>query len=304
MDLDPRRLRILRAVALRGGVTDAARLLNLTPSAVSQQLVQLESEVGIALIDRSQRRISLTAAGEILAARAERIEQELSEARHELASFSNQLSGSVTIIGFQTVIRYLLLPCFRSLAKTHPGLHPHVVEEVDETKALRELRTGGADIVITEREDHHPEPHYPNLVIHSLGDDAYKIVVPAAWNIASASIRELFAVPWVIGPPESACGQALKRLSEKYKFTPRHDHVCNEFPTMLSLVAAGLGAAILPSLALSGLDTELVTVTSIPSYCSRRLNAVCRAPRFGPDPIASAVTALIEEVAREIGFLR
>lgn len=304
MDLDPRRLRILRAVALRGGVTDAARLLNLTPSAVSQQLTQLESEVGISLIDRSQRRISLTAAGEILATRAERIEQELAEAKHELLSLSNQLSGSVTIIGFQTVIRYLLLPCFRTLAKSHPNLHPHIVEEVDEAKALRELRTGGADIVITEREDHHPEPHYPNLVIHSLGDDDYRIVIPTSWNISTVSMRDLIAMPWVIGPPESACGQALERLSQKYRFTPKHDHVCNEFPTMLSLVAAGLGTAILPSLALSGIDPEMVSITTIPTYCSRRLNAVCRAPKFGPEPVALAVTTLIEDVAKEIGFLR
>ena len=77
MDIDPRRLRILRAVALRGGVTDAARLLNLTASAVSQQLMQLETEAGVSLINRNQRRVTLTAAGELLARWAERIEQSL-----------------------------------------------------------------------------------------------------------------------------------------------------------------------------------------------------------------------------------
>uniref|UniRef100_UPI000AC3BA4A helix-turn-helix domain-containing protein n=1 Tax=Streptomyces scabiei TaxID=1930 RepID=UPI000AC3BA4A len=63
MELDPRRLRVLRAVALRGGVVDAAKVLHLTPSAVSQHLAQLEREVGQPLVDRSRRRAGLTPAG-------------------------------------------------------------------------------------------------------------------------------------------------------------------------------------------------------------------------------------------------
>jgi DNA-binding transcriptional LysR family regulator len=302
MDLDPRRLHILRAVALRGGVTDAAGLLNLTASAVSQQLSQLELEVGIALINRTQRRVTLTAAGKILALRAERIEQELTEAKLELTALSGSVKGSVTIAGFETAIRYLLVPTFGILARTHPDLHPHVIEEVDEGKAIRELRTGGMDMLITEREDHHPEPSYHNLAIHSLVDDDYRIVVPSSWVPTPNSIRDLADRPWVVGPPESACGQALKRLTEKHAFAPQCDHVCNEFPTMLSLVAAGLGAAILPTLALGGINSESTTITPIPSSCSRRLSVVHRAPRFSPEPTVSAVVAALEEAVRGMGF--
>ncbi len=302
MDLDPRRLRILRAVALRGGVTDAARLLNLTASAVSQQLSQLELEVGISLINRTQRRISLTPAGEMLALRAERIEQELAEAKVELSAFSDLVSGSVTIVGFETVIRYLLVAAMHMLARTHPNLHPRVIEEVDESKGLRELRTGGVDILITEREDHHPEPHYHDLVVRPLADDEYRIVVPASWAPIPNSVRDLTDLPWVVGPPESACGQAFKRLTEKHQFAPQCAHICNEFPTMLSLVAAGLGAAILPTLALMGHNSETITVTTIQSSCSRRLSIVHRAPRLSPEPRVTTAVAAIEEAAREIGF--
>jgi DNA-binding transcriptional LysR family regulator len=156
MDLDPRRLRILRAVSLRGGVTDAARLLNLTASVVSQQLTQLESEVGVALVNRNQRRVSLTPAGEMLALRAERIEQELAEAKRELSALTNRVSGTVTMVGFETMIRFLVIPSLPVLAKTHPDLRLHLIEEADPAKALRELRTGGADLMVTEREIHIP----------------------------------------------------------------------------------------------------------------------------------------------------
>src|SRR5690606_41208408 len=86
MDIDPRRLRVLREVHLRGGVTRAAEALYLTASAVSQQLAQLEREVGLALIDRSQWRVSLTPAGRVLAGYAERVEEELAERSEEHTS--------------------------------------------------------------------------------------------------------------------------------------------------------------------------------------------------------------------------
>jgi DNA-binding transcriptional LysR family regulator len=302
MELDPRRLRVLRAVALRGGVTDAARLLNLTPSAVSQQLALLESEAGVALIDRSQRRVALTAAGQTLAKRAEAIEQELAEAKRELAALSGRVSGPVTIAGFSTAIRYLLVPTFRRLTRTHPGLKPHVIEEVDEAKALRELRTGGVDLVLTEREDHHPEPQYHDLRIHPLADDDYRILVPAPWLPTLGAARDLAPLPWIAGPPESGCGQALKRLAEKYQFSPRIEHVCIEFPAMLTLVGAGMGAAILPTLALPGIDPALVAVSPIPSHCSRRVSAVFRAPRFSPEPTVATLVAELDEAAAEMGF--
>src|SRR3954467_104270 len=109
MEIDPRRLRVLHEVARRGGVVRAAEALHLTPSAVSQQLAQLEREVGLALIDRSQRRVALTPAGRVLAAYAERIEEQITEARHELNRFTERLSGPVTIAAFPTVIRHLLI---------------------------------------------------------------------------------------------------------------------------------------------------------------------------------------------------
>ena len=210
MDLDPRRLRILRAVALRGGVTDAARLLNLTASAVSQQLMQLEIEAEVSLINRNQRRVTLTAAGEMLALRAERIEQELAEARRELTALSNRVSGSVGFMGFETAIRSLVVPILPLLAKTHPDLHVHIMEETDPARVIRELRTGGADLVITEREVHSPEPSYGDLVVHPLLEDEDPVIVPGSWAPVPTSIRDLEDAPWIVGPLEISSGQAFK----------------------------------------------------------------------------------------------
>src|SRR5260370_700198 len=90
MDLDPRRLAVLAAIARRGTLAGAAAALHVTPSAVSQQLAQLEHAVGRPLVDRTGRRAVLTAAGRLLAAPAEAIAHELAEAERELAAMSGR----------------------------------------------------------------------------------------------------------------------------------------------------------------------------------------------------------------------
>jgi DNA-binding transcriptional LysR family regulator len=299
MELDPRRLKVLRAVALRGGMADAARLLHLTPSAVSQQIAQLEREVGQPLIDRSRRKAGLTPAGLVLAARAERIELELAEARRELAVLSGRLSGSVPIGAFSTAVRHLLVPALDSLADTHPELEPKVVE-LEGAAALRDLRTGALDFVIAEHDSDSGESDpLVGLSRIPIADDAYYIVTPTSWSPRPASIPDLSTRPWIVSPPDTACGRALDRIAAEYGFTPRHAHTALEFPTVLALVAAGFGAAVVPKLALAGASEE-IAVPPVPVAGSRRISVVRRESPSGPDPLTEAVVTALREAA--IGF--
>ncbi|MDH6144028.1 DNA-binding transcriptional LysR family regulator [Kitasatospora sp. GP30] len=303
MELDPRRLRVLHAVAVRGGVVDAAQLLHLTPSAVSQQLAQLEREVGQPLVDRSRRRVGLTPAGQLLAARAERIEQELAEARRELARASGRVTGPVVIAGFSSAICHLLVPALRQLTATQPDLEPRVVE-LEGPVALRELRTGGLDLVVAEYDVGGPgattDP--AGLTAAPVADDEYRVVLPADWSPPPGCVRDLADRPWVVGPPGSACGRALERISAEYGFTPHHAHTALEFPTVLALVAAGLGAAIVPSLALAGTRADFVKLPALPVAGHRRVAALRRSSGSGPDPLTDAVIAALREAATALGL--
>ncbi|MBF9066727.1 LysR family transcriptional regulator [Streptacidiphilus fuscans] len=314
MELDPRRLRVLHAVAVRGGVVDAARLLHLTPSAVSQQLAQLEREVGQPLVDRSRRRVGLTPAGQLLAARAERIEQELAEARRELATASGRMTGPVVIAGFSSAICHLLIPALRQLAARQPELEPRVVE-LEGPAALRELRTGGLDLVVAEDDLVGPDAAAApaGLTAAPVADDEYRIVVPAEWSApgsaapgspAPGSVGDLADRPWVAGPPESACGRALERIAAQYGFTPDRAHTALEFPTVLALVAAGLGAAIVPTLALGTARSDLVALPALPVAGHRRIAALRRSSGPGPDPLTDAVVIALREAATAAGLQR
>lgn len=293
MEIDARRLRILLTVARRGGVTRAAEALHLTPSAVSQQLGQLEREVGVALVDRSQRRAGLTPAGRLLAARAERIEAELAEARAELERFTGRITGSVTLLSFGTAIRYLLLPAIALMSERHPQSVPSVHEQFGDL-ALERLRLGDADMAVAERDAAHPVPPRTGLVTHPLLDDEFRVVVPAAWGRTPHAIAELADAPWVGGPPDSAIGQALVRLGRGGGFTPRRAHQCVEFPVVLAMVAAGHGASIVPSLALRGPVSPDITVTPIGGVGARSIEAVVRE---GGEPIVAAMLQAIKDVA-------
>jgi molybdate transport repressor ModE-like protein len=95
--LDVRKLAMLRAVAAEGSIAAAARSLQYTRSAVSQQLTALESEVGARLVDRRGNRIRLTRLGVALVAQTERILVELRAAEALLGSDSGEVRGLLRV---------------------------------------------------------------------------------------------------------------------------------------------------------------------------------------------------------------
>ena len=160
--IDPRRLRVLQAVAAHGSVTAAADALHLTPPAVSQQLLALERETGASLIDRSGRQVTLTAAGRLLAGHGERIAAQLREAERDLAELTGQAAGPVRLAAFQSVMSPLIAPALRILAAAHPAIRPAVTERYG-PDAVAALRLGDLDVVLTEYDAASPPPAEPGL---------------------------------------------------------------------------------------------------------------------------------------------
>lgn len=213
------------------------------------------------------------------------------------------MTGPVVIAGFLTAIVHLLVPALRALAGGHPELRPRIVE-MEGPEALRELRTGGVALVVAEHDVDGPDPapHHPDLFAEPVADDEYRIVVPTAWTLTPGSIRDLAARPWVAAPSGTACGRALDRLAARYAFTPERAHVCVEFPVVLALVAAGFGAAILPTLALGAAPSEGTTVLGLPVPGRRRITALRRMSRSGPEPVAGALVAELRAAAARLGL--
>jgi len=80
-----------------------AEALFLTPSAVSQQIAQLEEEAGVKLIERQGRGVRLTKAGEVLVEHTERMLLVLDEAKSDLAQIKREVAGVIRVAAFPTV---------------------------------------------------------------------------------------------------------------------------------------------------------------------------------------------------------
>lgn len=287
--MDPRRLRLLRTVALVGSVAGAARALHLTPPAVSQQITLLEREVGTTLMHRSRHGVTLTAAGQRLAMRAERIENELLAARRDIAELTGQNQGTVRLAAFQSVMQRLVVPALNFVAANDPAVQVEVVEAYGPA-VFERLRTGELDAAVIEQDRDERRPRRPGIGHTPLMFDAYRIVVPARWHIEPKTIADLADRSWVAGPPGTACDIALHRLLDRLNVQASIRDVCVEFPSVLALVAAGRGAAIVPQLSLD--HPNAVTCSQIDIGGRNLLIASRRSATSADPPIRAIVRAL------------
>lgn len=295
MELDPRRLRVLAAVARTGGVLAAAEALHVTPSAVSQQVARLEREAGVALVVRNGRRLALTAAGAALAVHGERITAELSAAGAELAALTDRTGGTVHLVTFPTAVTALVAPTAARLRTGNPGIELRVTETAEEPAAAR-LRAGAVDLLVIERDalDHRPTPdglHDVALLV-----DPYLLAVPARWPVP-AGPADLTDRPWIASAPGSAAHSVLRRVEAGTGHRLGIAHHALEFPAVLALVAAGLGCALVPLLALPEPGTRVaarIRTVQPAGLGARRLVARHRSSRHEPAP---AVRAVVRELA-------
>ncbi|GLZ47770.1 LysR family transcriptional regulator [Actinomycetospora sp. NBRC 106375] len=256
MPIDPHRLLVLRAVHRTGSVQAAAAALHLTASGVSQHLTRLESETKLALLDRTRRgggrAVALTTAGLALAERADDVAVALAEASREADRLREGTRGTVRVGGFATALGAFVVPALHEVAVSDPALRVEV-HEVTAAEGLDFLRAGELDLLLGERYSDATAPTtgpHRGLVEHDLCRDAFRVVVPRV-RATPDTLAELLAGPWVTSPQRHGAHRLLDQLCADHGVESGHRHVCTESHTMLALVAAGLGATIVPDLTLS-----------------------------------------------------
>lgn len=298
MATDPRRLAFLLAVQRAGGVLAAAGLLRVTPSAVSQQIARLEAEEGVTVLDRGPRGVTLTPAGRVLAEAAERIETELTEARRAVAALNEDMTGRVAVGAIQTAIPAVVAPVAVRLPDLFPGIDL-VVEEHDPAESLRRLRSGDLDVVLLER-DSSPDGAQASRGMRDvvLIDEPWRLVVPAGFGVPTR-LSDLVDAVWLGPEPDTAGERALRRLEREVGTTFVTRHIYYSFDVALALVAAGLGVAVVPALALWLRPApDDVTVVRLPGLGSRQLVLRHRSGRHDPRPaVAAVVEEFIEQAA-------
>lgn len=271
MEIDPRRLRVLLAVARTGGVLAAADELGITPSAVSQQLNKLEDETGHALVLRTPKGSVLTPAGLAVAEAAEEIERALSDALARIAG-GPTVEGVVRVGGFTSFVRTVVIPRLREWRHQYPQLKIEVVED-DFPVLMRLLRQRQLDAVVVELDSTTEQSVLAaGMIEEPLLDEPWKLAVPSGALLATGNIDlSRLPLPWLGAEPSAANASVLGRLSRSAGARTETVHQYQDTLTALALVAAGEGIAIVPTLALTGVVQDGVDILDVPGLGTRRI---------------------------------
>ncbi|MCU1417445.1 MAG: LysR family transcriptional regulator [Schumannella sp.] len=245
--MDVRRLGLLRELAQRGSVTAVARALHLTPSAVSQQLKALEREAGVPLTERSGRGLALTGPGKMLAETAKDIAVAIENAESVWADFVEQPRGEVTVTVFPSVGQ-MLLPGALTRVSEVAGL---TVVCSDQDPLLPDFAdlTPDHDIVVADAPGVIRTWRERSLEITELMREPLDIALPEGHPLAARAEltpADVIGERWIGVPVGLPFDRILQRIEA---ITGQQADVAQRFidnGIAESMVAAGLGIAILP----------------------------------------------------------
>lgn len=245
-------LKTFREIARLKSFSDVARKLHISQPAVSFQVQKLEQELGVKLIDRSQRSVAMTEAGKRLLRFAEAVEGEREKLRRDLDLMREVISGEL-FIGASTIPgEYILPPLMAKFNTLHPAVTIRV-EVSDSMTVMNRVRENAYDTGFCGAQ---PDGH--DLEYFKISGDEIVLIVPADHPFAAKEEigpEELEGEPFIFRESSSGTQRSLEKLLEKSgytigKLTPRL--VLGSTQAVISGVAAGAGIAFVSSLAVKG----------------------------------------------------
>ena len=303
MKINVGRLQYLLQISRNGGVLAAAETMRLTPSALSQQLSRLESEVGVPLMERSPRGMIPTAAGRELIELAESIEREVNEAARRVGAASELPSGLVRFGGFPSFISGLLAPSLPRWRSELAGVHLEIVEG-EETDLLRWLRTASLDLIAVEvDESAKAAPPESGVLDVPLIDDRWVLAAPAGTQAAMGvvDLAEL-RLPWLEVDRGAGALTAVTRVRKTLVESTTSPHRYASTQAALSLIAAGEGVTLLSQLGVRGQSFDGVELHELPGLGVRHISLRYRKARKPSPALGAAIEFLQALVADPDGI--
>jgi DNA-binding transcriptional LysR family regulator len=286
---DVHRLRLLLELSRRGTLSAVAAALSYSPSTISQQLSQLEAEVGTPLLEPIGRRVRLTPQAEILVSHTETVLRQLEAAETAVARSLTELTGRVRLATFQTGLLGLLSPVLTALGHRHPALRVEVFQ-VEPQIALPRLLAHEYDMVLVEEFPHQPLPRPAEIDYRPLFLDPMRIAVsPGAdpddvWEFVAGR-------PWVAEPPDTAARTWVESLCREAGFEPDIRYTTADLLVHRQLITDGHAVGILPGL-LGRSGPMLIDIPGGPH--TRRILTAGRREAVGHPAIEACRQALVD----------
>ena len=250
--MDLRQLRYFTEAAETGSMTAAAKRCRISQPSLSQQIMSLEEEIGEQLMERRPRGIELTAAGELLLRHAKRLLHEESVLREQLRARSELQLGKIHFGIIPTLAPYLLPRMFSTFQREYPSIEIEVIE--DRTSALiQEIVAGRIEFAILSDVAEKDLNKY-SLQVETLFQEALLLAVPEGHPLAQQSeapTAECLPADELIHLKDGHClrDQVLQACGLRQCDSRLQ---CDQLETAIAMVAANLGVAVVPQLAVAG----------------------------------------------------
>jgi DNA-binding transcriptional LysR family regulator len=240
-------LRFFHAVAESGSFTAAAKELHLTQPAVSNQVKNLEGELGQRMFERMGRSIRLTRAGEVLHTHTRRIFQQVREAEVILEDLKSLQTGRLYLGTVDVMSIYVLPRIFRVFHSRYPRVEISI--EVDDTttisRGVRESRFDLGFATLPLRE--------PNLMSLSVYNDVMRAIAPAGHPLAGkelVTLQELADTTMIVYKQGSVTRSIIEQIFRSQGIELEPDMEIDRPEAMKKLVEAGLGVSIMPEMSI------------------------------------------------------
>lgn len=269
-------------MVLAGSLAKAAQVLCCSASALSQQMAALEREVGCPVLQRHARGVRPTEAGAALVARAAQLRLVLQTAEGEVDEIRHGSRGVVRISSFTSATVALLAPAARSLRASHPHVELRF-RDLEPAQSLALVATRELDVALVFNYPALPGTSVGDVVMEPLLDDPLVLVVPAGHRLkshAEPSVADLGEEVFVHGQDWGPPTRLLHTLAATAGFIPRTTCETDSYQVQVALVAAGLGIALVPRIALTSVPTGAVVVP-LADPAARRTISLARSPRPG-----------------------
>jgi len=293
MNVTLRQLRVFRAVAAGRNFSRAGDQIGLTQPAVSRSIFELEAQLGLKLLDRTTRDVALTEAGQSLAARLDRLLDELDLTLLDMKGMASARRGTVRVASSPTLSAHLLPACIAECARRDPEIRFELLDRI-QRDVLGSVRAGEVDFGVVI------EPAAADdLLCETILSDPFCLIVPEAHALArqrsvrwSALNGETLVLLDHASGSRRLIDHALARLGAQCSIAQEVGHPT----TVLHMVATGLGISVLPRMALPPRALHGIAVCTLTPRVQRDIVLVHRAHR-SPGPLAQRVWDLVREMA-------
>jgi DNA-binding transcriptional LysR family regulator len=237
-----RQLRVFVEVAAQGSVSRAAEALHLTPPAVSMQLKEIESQVGLPLFDRGGRRLALSTAGEYFVVHAKRLLAVLKDAENAMARFKKLESGVLTV-GMVSTAKYFVPRLLALFRKEHPGVDVRLVVANNREQLIVLMQSGEIDLSVMGRPPREIATRAEAFAAHPM-----VFVCPPGHpllRLGHAPVSALGPYPFIVREQGSGTRAAMQQFFAEHRFEPQITMEMSSNETIKQAVMADMGVSFL-----------------------------------------------------------